>query len=66
MLVAACALHKANHLEKRDPRGADNKRRQVLLTVKACFFWLVEVPAAHILRYDRLDHFQAKATFLSV
>jgi hypothetical protein len=27
-LVAACTNHKADHVEKRDPRGADTKRRK--------------------------------------
>ena len=26
MLVAACTYRKADHVEKRDPRSADNKR----------------------------------------
>jgi len=28
MLVAACTTRKADHVEKRDPCGADNKRRK--------------------------------------
>ena len=28
MLVAACSYHKANHIEKRDLRSADNIRHQ--------------------------------------